>query len=81
MDLSDELIGLGGDDREGLEIASVRPLPRVPDAGEANGPGSVRVMAKTRLTGLAGFDFFRGAGVPKRSIDPSGTSSAADSGV
>ena len=34
MDLSDELIGLGGDDREGLEIASVRPLPRVPDAGE-----------------------------------------------
>jgi hypothetical protein len=34
MDLSDEFIGFGGDDRESLEIASVRPLPRIPDAGE-----------------------------------------------
>ena len=37
MDQRDELVGFGGDQGEGLEAASVRPLPRVPDVGEGKG--------------------------------------------
>jgi hypothetical protein len=48
---------------------------------KAKGPGSVSVMAKTRLMGLAAFGFFlglAGSGTPKRS-PAAGVSSAAGS--
>jgi hypothetical protein len=34
VNLRDELVGFGGDDCEGLEVSTIRPLPCVPDAGE-----------------------------------------------
>jgi hypothetical protein len=60
MDGDDELIGLGGDDREGLEAATVRSLPRVPDAGEGKGPGFGERDGEDALDGLHCLSLFRG---------------------
>ena len=38
MDGGDEFVGFGCNDREGLEVGSVRPLPGVLDAGKCEGP-------------------------------------------
>jgi hypothetical protein len=39
VDLRDQLVRFGGDDCEGLEVRSIRPLPSVPDAGEGERSG------------------------------------------
>ena len=65
MNLRDEFVGFRRYQGKGFEVGSVRPLPGIPMPAKAKGPGSVVVMANTRLTSLVAFVFFVGADIPK----------------
>jgi hypothetical protein len=55
VDGGDEFVGFGCNDREGLEVGSVRPLPGVPDAGEGERSGFGESDGVDALDGLGWF--------------------------
>ena len=68
VDLSDEFIGFGGNQGERLKVCSIRPLPCVPNAREAERVGLGQSDVEDALDGLGRFAFRAGFGAePKRS--------------
>ena len=59
VDLRDEFVGFGGNQGEGLEVGSVRPLPGVPDAGEGERAGLGQGDVEDALDGLGCLCFLR----------------------
>jgi hypothetical protein len=53
VNLSDEFVGFGGNEGEGLEPGTIRPLPRVPNTGKGKCP---------RFDGSDGEDTLSGRG-------------------
>jgi RNA polymerase-binding transcription factor DksA len=67
---SPRLIGFGGNQGERLKVCSIRPLPCVPNAGEANGPGLVAQILDRLALILHPRDYDRWLGIDDRGGDP-----------